>query len=134
MAGCPKKRPTARTAWAGRGYFIVDPLDGTRAYLDGQDGFAHPVCLVEDGRPIAAAIHLPRLGQTYSAALGQGAFCNAAPIHVAMPADVPRVLAARSQLEAGFWPGGAPMAERFFRPRPLRGAWRWLRMGLSMRC
>jgi len=96
--------------------FIVDPLDGTRAYLDGQDGFAHPVCLVEDGRPIAAAIHLPRLGQTYSAALGQGAFCNAAPIHVAMPADVPRVLAARSQLEAGFWPGGAPMAERFFRP------------------
>ena len=53
MAGCPKKRPTARTAWGRSRIFIVDPLDGTRAYLDGQDGFAHPVCLVEDGRPIA---------------------------------------------------------------------------------
>ena len=96
--------------------FIVDPLDGTRAYLAGQDGFAHPVCLVEHGRPVAAAIHVPHLGQTYSAALGQGAFCNGAPVSVAAPSGRARVLAARSQFDAGFWPGGPPEAERFFRP------------------
>lgn len=96
--------------------FIVDPLDGTRAYLDGQVGFAHPVCVVADGQPVAAAICLPRLGQTYSAARGQGAFCNGAPISVARPAAVARVLAARSQLDAAFWPGGAPVVERAFRP------------------
>lgn len=96
--------------------FIVDPLDGTRAYLDGQDGFAHPVCVVADGCPVAAAICLPRLGQTYSAALGRGAFCNGAPIAVARPAGVARVLATRSQLDAAFWPGGVPAVTRVFRP------------------
>lgn len=96
--------------------FIVDPLDGTRAYLDGQNGFAHPVCLVEHGRPVAAAIHVPRLAQTYSAARGQGAQCNGVPIAVGLARDMPRVLAARSQLEPAFWPGGPPRAEHAFRP------------------
>lgn len=96
--------------------FIVDPLDGTRAFLDGQDGFAHPVCVVEDGLPVAAAIHLPRLGQTYSAALGQGAFCNGAPITVSSALGQPRVLAARNQFDAPHWPGGVPDVSRHFRP------------------
>lgn len=96
--------------------FIVDPLDGTRAYLDGQDGFAHPVCVAEHGRPVAAAIHLPRLGQTYSAALGQGAFCNGAPIAVAGRVAAARVLALRSQFDPAHWPGGLPDISHHFRP------------------
>lgn len=96
--------------------FIVDPLDGTRAYLDGQDGFAHPVCVVEHGRPTAAAIHVPRLGQTFSAALGQGAFCNGAPIAVSRQVAGARVLALRSQFDAVHWPGGLPDISPHFRP------------------
>ena len=114
-AGCPKKRPTPRPAGRDR-VFIVDPLDGTRAYLDGQDGFAHPVCVVEHGRPVAAAIHVPRLGQTYNAALGRGAFCNGAPISVSSRVTGARVLAARSQFAADYWPGGVPDISRHFRP------------------
>lgn len=96
--------------------FIIDPLDGTRAFLDGQDGFAHPVCVVENGRPVAAAIHLPRLGHTYSAALGAGAFRNGQPIHVSDTVSAASVLAARSQLDAPNWPGGVPDLMRHFRP------------------
>lgn len=96
--------------------FIVDPLDGTRAYLDGQDGFCHPVCVVEHGQPIAAAIHLPRLGHTYSAARGQGAFRNAQPIRVSDTVSGATALAVRSQLDAPHWPGGVPELTRHFRP------------------
>jgi myo-inositol-1(or 4)-monophosphatase len=96
--------------------FILDPLDGTRAYLDGQDGFCHPVCVVENGQPIAAAIHLPRLGQTYSAARGKGAFCNGQRIHVSSRVSGATALAARSQFDAAHWPGGVPDLTRHFRP------------------
>lgn len=96
--------------------FIVDPLDGTRAYLDGKDGFAHPVCVVENGQTLAAAIHLPRLGQTYTAARGQGAFCNGAPIVVSDTVAGARVLTARSQLDPALWPGGVPGVSQHFRP------------------
>lgn len=96
--------------------FILDPLDGTRAYLGAQDGFAHPVCVVENGQPVAAAIHVPRLGHTYTAARGRGAFCNGAPIHVSAKQDQATVLSARSQLDAVHWPGGVPDLSRHFRP------------------
>lgn len=96
--------------------FIVDPLDGTRAFLEGQDGFAHPVCVVKDGVPVAAAIRVPRLGQTYSAALGHGAFCNDTPITVSSNLHQPTVLAARNQFDVGNWPGGVPDVMRHFRP------------------
>jgi myo-inositol-1(or 4)-monophosphatase len=96
--------------------FIIDPLDGTRAYLDGQDGFAHPVCVVAGGRPVAAAIHLPRLGHTYSAALGAGAFRNGQPIGVSDTVSGASILATRSQLDTAHWPGGVPDLTRHFRP------------------
>lgn len=96
--------------------FILDPLDGTRAYLSGQDGFAHPVCVIEHGQPVAAAIHVPRLGRTYSAASGQGAFCNGAPIRVSSIVARATVLAARNQFDPAHWPGGVPEVQRHFRP------------------
>ncbi|MCC1482545.1 3'(2'),5'-bisphosphate nucleotidase CysQ [Roseibaca sp. Y0-43] len=96
--------------------FILDPLDGTRAYLDGQDGFCHPVCVVENGQPVAAAIHVPRLGHTYSAARGQGAFRNGQPIRVGETVAGASALAARSQFDATHWPGGVPDLTRHFRP------------------
>lgn len=101
-----------------RRMFIIDPIDGTRAFIDGQPGFAHALAVVEDGRPIAAVIYLPAFAQCYSAARGAGAALNGQPIRVAAakPEGAARVLAARPQLQPDHWPGGVPDMERHFRP------------------
>ncbi len=102
---------------AARG-FIVDPIDGTRAFLDGQTGFAHALAVVEHGVPVAAVVHLPLRDLCYTAARGAGAWLNGAPIRVRSGARVAgaEVLVARPQLAAEHWPGGVPQVSRHFRP------------------
>lgn len=54
--------------------WITDPLDGTVNYTRGHPLFAISIALVVDGEPVAGAVHLPALGETYSAARGLGAW------------------------------------------------------------
>ena len=60
---------------------VVDPIDGTRAFLTGDPRWAVSIAYIHDGRPIAGVIHAPALGQTYQAAFGCGARRDDAPIH-----------------------------------------------------
>ena len=98
--------------------FIVDPIDGTRAFIDGQRSFAHSLAVVERGRTIAGAVYLPMRDLLYAAAAGDGATLNGAPISASTRdrlggADV---LAARPQMEPRLWPGGVPPVIRHHRP------------------
>jgi myo-inositol-1(or 4)-monophosphatase len=56
--------------------FVVDPIDGTAAYLKGKPWFAVSIAVVENGRPIAGVVHAPALDETYVATLGGGAILN----------------------------------------------------------
>ncbi|MDF0596064.1 3'(2'),5'-bisphosphate nucleotidase CysQ [Psychromarinibacter halotolerans] len=98
--------------------FIVDPIDGTRAYVDGQTTWAHSLAVVERGKTVAAVVHLPKLEKTYSAQLGGGALLNGEPIATSArtTADRAEVLASRPVMDAAHWPGGVPDVERHFRP------------------
>ena len=60
--------------------FLVDPIDGTAAYLKGRPWFTVCVAVVEAGQPVAAVVHAPELGETYEATVGGGARLNGAPI------------------------------------------------------
>lgn len=60
--------------------FIVDPIDGTRAFLEGQQGFAHSLAIAEAGRIIAGVVHLPAMGLTYMATETSPAVLNGQPI------------------------------------------------------
>jgi len=98
--------------------FIVDPIDGTRAFLEGQTGFSHALAIVEGGQPVAAVVHLPMMGLTYAASRGQGAYLGKQRLNVtaqAAPCGA-RVLATRPQMTADHWPGGVPAIDRHFRP------------------
>lgn len=66
--------------------WIVDPIDGTRAYMGGHPDWAVSVALVERGRPIAAALFAPVTDELFVATVGGGALLNAQPI-VASRAD-----------------------------------------------
>jgi myo-inositol-1(or 4)-monophosphatase len=67
-------RGAARLVW------VVDPIDGTRAYLAGRPDWSVAAALVEDGRPVAAAIFAPVEPSFYLAVAGQGATLDGAPI------------------------------------------------------
>ena len=66
---------------AGR-YWLVDPVDGTVNLMHGFPAVGVSVCLVEDGRPAAGAVHGPFLDTTWSAARGEGADRDGRPIRV----------------------------------------------------
>lgn len=98
--------------------FVVDPIDGTRAFIAGERAWAHSLAVVEDGRVIAGVVHLPMLERTYRAAAGGGAHLNGAPIAASPRADLEdaRVLANAAQLDPRHWRGAAPRLERHMRP------------------
>lgn len=61
---------------------VIDPIDGTRAFMRGLASWSIAIALVEEGRPRIGVIHAPVLGETYSAVKGEGAFRNGEPIAV----------------------------------------------------
>lgn len=96
--------------------FIVDPIDGTRAFIAGEAHFAHALAVAEHGRVTAAVVFLPALDRLYAATAGGGATCNGAAIAAAPPpADAPRVLAGAAAFAPELWPGGVPTVRRSFR-------------------
>ncbi len=64
------KRVKSRRVW------IVDPIDGTRAFIAGIPDWTIVAALVEDGRPLAAAVFAPVTEAMYTAARGAGAMLN----------------------------------------------------------
>jgi myo-inositol-1(or 4)-monophosphatase len=62
--------------------WIVDPLDGTTNYVHGFPFFCTSVALEAEGHFVAGAIYDPVRNECFSAALGQGADCNGAPLSV----------------------------------------------------
>jgi myo-inositol-1(or 4)-monophosphatase len=65
---------------------VVDPIDGTRAFMSGHKGWSIAVALVENGRPLLGVVHAPALGETYVAVEGAGARLNGKPITVSQRA------------------------------------------------
>src|SRR6476660_3190726 len=56
--------------------WIVDPIDGTRAYLAGRSDWCVSVALVEDASPVLAAVFAPASDEFFFAARRQGAALN----------------------------------------------------------
>jgi myo-inositol-1(or 4)-monophosphatase len=67
-------RLDARYVW------IVDPIDGTRAYIAGLPDWAVSAALVENGRPVAGCLYAPVSDEFFFAVAGQGATRNGAAI------------------------------------------------------
>jgi myo-inositol-1(or 4)-monophosphatase len=60
--------------------WVVDPIDGTKAFIKREPEFCISVALIEDGRPIVAAIFNPSVDELYTATKGGGLYLNAKPI------------------------------------------------------
>jgi myo-inositol-1(or 4)-monophosphatase len=64
-----------------RRIWIVDPIDGTRAFMAGREDWSVSVALVEAGRPVVAALFAPATDEMFVAVAGGGATRNGVPIH-----------------------------------------------------
>jgi myo-inositol-1(or 4)-monophosphatase len=98
--------------------FIVDPIDGTRAFIEGGDAWAHSLSVAQAGRVIAGVVYLPRLRRVYAAAAGEGATLNGRLIRpgTRRNLDGADLLVNATQLDPKYWPGGVPSVARHFRP------------------
>ncbi len=63
-----------------RSLIIVDPIDGTRAFVTGDPRWAVSVALIVDERPVAGVVYAPALDEIYAAARGRGATFNGATL------------------------------------------------------
>ncbi|RUW06144.1 3'(2'),5'-bisphosphate nucleotidase CysQ, partial [Mesorhizobium sp. M1A.F.Ca.IN.022.05.2.1] len=72
---------------SARRTFVVDPIDGTRGFLDGLHSWCVSVAVVEDGRSLAGVLECPAKRETYWALPGEGAFLNGKRIQVRQLGD-----------------------------------------------
>jgi myo-inositol-1(or 4)-monophosphatase len=79
-ADSPERLKTTRT-------FIVDPIDGTRAFLEGLDTWCVSIAVVEDGAPVAGVLECPAKKELFEAAIGRGATRNGESLHIGGPGE-----------------------------------------------
>jgi len=98
--------------------FIVDPIDGTRGYLGGEETWAHSLAVAEAGRVTAGVVFLPAKGRLYAAAAGQGATRDGVAVAPSARREVEgaRVLSNRMSFDPRHWRVPPHDLTRSFRP------------------
>lgn len=88
-----------RRAW------VVDPLDGTREFVEGIPQWSVSIGLVEDGQPVAGGILNPATDQLVLGAIGRGVTLNGEPVAVSTRESLEGavVLASNSEIRRGEW-------------------------------
>ncbi|MGJ3232629.1 MAG: 3'(2'),5'-bisphosphate nucleotidase CysQ [Oceanicaulis sp.] len=77
-----------RSRLSARRSFVVDPIDGTRAFLKNRPEFVVSVAVIEAGRPIAAALYDPSGDRLWDAVEGGGARMNGLSIKHAVRTSI----------------------------------------------
>src|SRR5690606_31758284 len=93
--------------------WVVDPIDGTRAFLEGRHEFTIAAALVVEGLPHAAVVFNPATGEFFEAISGGGAYLNGARLAVDRRNSLggSRLLASRRTFEQNDWLRSTPDAE-----------------------
>jgi len=93
------------TGAEGARTWIVDPMDGTREFVDGIPEFAVSIALVEAGEPIVAVIANPLASITVCATRGGGCWRDGVRVAVSDCQDIERAtaIASRSETKRGDW-------------------------------
>jgi myo-inositol-1(or 4)-monophosphatase len=71
--------------------FVVDPIDGTRGFLDGGDQWCVSVAVVEQGAPLAGVLQCPARKERFWAERGGGSFLDGARLRVVEIGHTPHV-------------------------------------------
>jgi len=85
--------------------WVVDPLDGTREFVQGIPEFCVSIAMVERGQPVAAGICNPATNETFIGAIDCGLTYNHAPARASQRRELKGavVLASRTETKRGEW-------------------------------
>jgi myo-inositol-1(or 4)-monophosphatase len=84
--------------------WIVDPIDGTREFVEGIPEWCVSIGLIEDGRPVAGGIHNPAAGERITGSIDTGLkYEGPSPVSGKTSLDGARVGASRSEMRRGEW-------------------------------
>lgn len=85
---------------------VIDPIDGTLAFIKHKPEFTVCAAVTDHGRPVAAAIFNPITDEMFSAARGAGAALNGKPIKVSATSELEgsRMLVAKDVIGHPAWP------------------------------
>ena len=90
--------------------FVVDPIDGTREFVERNGEFSISVGLIHHGQPVAGIVYAPMRDHFISGAKGTGVMLNGEATKAWQPKDVTEsdIIISRSETRAGLW---APFAD-----------------------
>ncbi|MBI2238112.1 MAG: histidinol-phosphatase [Actinobacteria bacterium] len=112
---------------AGGRVWVVDPIDGTKNFVDGIQIWSVLVALLVDGVPVLGVVDLPGLGERYEGVRGGGAWLNGEPITVSKTQSLADALVVHSGVEewatGPYWDGFLRVATGCRRTRGLGDAW-----------
>ena len=85
--------------------WVVDPLDGTKEFIEGVPHFVVSIALVENGQPTIGILYNPVTGETFTAKQDEGAYLNGEPIHCIAKEKMSEmvILNSRSETRRGLW-------------------------------
>ncbi len=85
--------------------FVVDPIDGTVAFLKNKPHFTMCAATVHKGRPVAGVVYNPTTEECFTAHQGSGAMCNGVAIHVSTRTEIEgcRMLGDKAMLTHEAW-------------------------------
>ena len=115
--------------------FLIDPIDGTSAFIAGDTSFSHSLAIAHKGVVTAAVVYLPAQDRLYAARVDGPATCNGQPIACSPRAaiDGATLLTPKANLAPELWLGEVPPVSATFAPR-LRTGCVWWPRGRSTGC
>ncbi len=82
--------------------WVIDPIDGTSAFIARKPHFVISAALVQDGVPVVGAIYNPSTGELFTASQGRGATLNGGAVRAnAKPGAKLGLLVNSTELESG---------------------------------
>ena len=98
--------------------WIVDPLDGTKEFIEGVPQFVVSVALVENGVPIVGALHNPVTKETFYASKGNGTYFGDVIHNCSVKESTTDmvILNSRSETRKGLW---EPHKQHFKKLKPI---------------
>lgn len=86
--------------------WIVDPIDGTREFIEGIPEWCVSIGLIEDGKPVAGGIHNPATGERITGSIDSGVvYIGPNETLGATSLRMASVGASRSEIRRGEWAG-----------------------------
>jgi 3'(2'), 5'-bisphosphate nucleotidase len=75
----------------GYAFFLVDPLDGTREFVNGRDDFTVNIALIRDGEPVVGVVYAPAKANLCGGRPGHAETVSVAPDHTPLRRQAVRV-------------------------------------------